>query len=144
MSGTHGTEDGVSALTDIDRNDVTEGYGFYQEDCTKVGIKAGPRRSDRRPPLCLREPFSELDWMKLPDITKPAEKLTPPPPDSLYNDDLMKKKDIRVAHITYYYKNKNKLVRDIKKVELNQNENYIMKHSLSLSRISSWWDSASV
>ena len=48
MSGTHGTEDGVSALTDIDRNDVTEGYGFYQEDCTKVGIKAGPFRSEQR------------------------------------------------------------------------------------------------
>ena len=36
MSGTHGTEDGVSALTDIDRNDVNEGYVFYTEDC-KIG-----------------------------------------------------------------------------------------------------------
>ena len=82
MSGTHGTEDGVSALTDIDRNDVNEGYGFYQEDCLKVGIKAGPRRVKERPPLCFREPFSDLDWMKLPDITKPVEKISPPPPDS--------------------------------------------------------------
>ena len=144
MSGTHGTEDGASALTDIDRNDVDEGYGFYAEDCRMVGIKKGPFRSPGRPPLSLREPFSDKDWMKFPDITKPAEKLKVPSPYSLGNDDLMKKMDIRVAHITYYYKNKNKLVRDIKKVELNQNENCIMKHSLSLSRISSWWDSASV
>ena len=117
MSGTHGTEDGVSALTDIDRNDVTEGYVFYQEDCTKVGIKAGPFRSEQRPPLIFREPFSEVDWMKLPDITKPAEKISPPPPDSLYNDVLMKRMDIRVGHTIYYYKNKEKLIEDIKKVE---------------------------
>ena len=139
MSGTHGTEDGVSALTDIDLMD----HGFYQGDCSKVGIKAGPRRSNQRPPLSLREPFTEEDWRRLPDITKPAEKITPPPPDSLGNDDLMKKMDIRVAHITYYYKNKNKLVRDIKKVQ-SIFKNSILKHSLSLSRISSWWDSASV
>ena len=144
MSGTHGTEDGASALTDIDRNDVKEGYTFYTEDCSKVGIEAGPFRSKQREPLKSGEPFDEEDWERLPDITKTAEKMTPPPPDSLANDDLMKKMDIRVAHITYYYKNKKKLVRDIKKVELNQNENCIMKHSLSLSRISSWWDSASV
>ena len=117
MSGTHGTEDGVSALTDIDRNDVSDGYAFYYEDCVKVGIKAGPKRSDQRPPLSFREPFSEEDWRKLPDITEPAEKLKPPPPDSLGNDDLTKKMDIRVAHTTYYYKNKKKLIRDIKKVE---------------------------
>ena len=116
MSGTHGTEDGVSALTDIDQSH----HGFYQEDCSKVGIKAGPRRSKHRPPLSLREPFTDLDWRRLPDISKPAEKITPPPPESLGNDDLMKKMDIRVAHITYYYKNKNKLIRDIRKVGLNQ------------------------
>ena len=119
MSGTHGTEDGVSALTDIDRNNVDDGYAFYYEDCSKVGIKAGPFRSKQRPPLSLREPFSEVDWRKFPDITEPAEKMTPPPPDSLGNDDLTKKMDIRVAHTTYYYKNKKKLIRDIKKVELN-------------------------
>ena len=57
--------------------------------------------------------------MRLPDITKPAEKMTSPPSDSLANDDLMKKMDIRVAHLTYYYKNKNKLIRDIKEVKVN-------------------------
>ena len=127
MSGTHGTEDGVSALTKLETKmvddegrtiniDLTE-HGFYQEDCSKVGIKAGPYRTKQRPPLSLRKPFSERDWMKLPDITKPAERISPPPPDSLYNDELMKKMDIRVPNLTYYYKNKEKLIRDIKKVE---------------------------
>ena len=105
MSGTHGTEDGVSALTEIETEMVDdEGrtikidlieHGFYQEDCSKVGIKAGPRRTDQRPPLSKREPFTEVDWMSLPDITQPAEKMTPPPPDSLCNDDLIKKIDTR-------------------------------------------------
>ena len=112
MSGTHGTEDGASALTDIDRNDVKEGYTFYFEDCSKVGIKAGPLRSIQRPPLKFREPFSEEDWTRLPDITKPAEKMTDPP---LCKDSLIKKMDVRIANMTYYYKNTNKLERDIKK-----------------------------
>ena len=127
MSGTHGTEDGVSALTEIETKgtdnagrtiniDLTD-HGFYQEDCSKVGIVAGPKRSTQRPPLINQEPFSDLDWMKLPDITKPAEKISPPPPDSLYNDELMKKLDIRVPNLTYYYKNKEKLIEDIKKVK---------------------------
>ena len=71
------------------------------------------------------EQFSQLDGGIEPttlaialtlmcDITKPAEKMTFPPPDSLANDDLIKKMDIRVAHMTYYYKNKNKLIIDIK------------------------------
>ena len=126
MSGTHGTEDGVSALTEIETKatdnagrtiniDLTD-YGFYTEDCSKVGIKAGPSRRKNRPPLSAREPFSEADWARLPDITKPAERMRVPPTDSLVNDDLTKKMDIRVAHTTYYYKNKNKLVKDIKKV----------------------------
>ena len=126
MSGTHGTEDGVSALTQIETKmiddqgrtiniDLME-HGFYQEDCSKVGVEAGPKRSNQRPPLSLQEPFSELDWERLPNITEPAEKMTPPPPDSLGNDDLMKKMDIRVAHITYYYKNKKKLIRGFSKL----------------------------
>ena len=131
MSGTHGSEDGVSALTDIDRNNVDDGYEFYYEDCLQVGIKWGPRRIKERPPLSLREPFPEMDWMRFPDLTKPAEKMTPPPPDGLANDDLMKNMDIRVANLTYYYKNKNKLIRDVKKEGLNHIKNGILKHSLS-------------
>ena len=127
MSGTHGTEDGVSALTEIETKATDKAgrtinidlidHGFYQEDCNNVGIVAGPKRSKQRPPLINQEPFSEVDWMKLPDITKPAEKISPPPPDSLYSDELMKKMDIRVGHTVYYYKNKEKLIEDIKKVK---------------------------
>ena len=57
MSGTHGTEDGVSALTDIDRINVRDGWMFYVEDCKIVGIKSGPFRGQGRPPLSEREPF---------------------------------------------------------------------------------------
>ena len=118
MTGTHGTEDGVSALTDIDRNNVSEGWKFYVEDCRMVGVKSGPFRSQGRPPLAFGQPFSEEDWRKFPDITKPAEKMTSPPPDSLCNDHMMKKMDIRVANMTYYYKNGEKLIRDINEERL--------------------------
>ena len=128
MSGTHGTEDGVSALTEIEIETIDEDgqpikidlieHGFYQEDCSKVGVKAGPSRTNQRPPLSLREPFTEEDWRRLPDITKPAEKIIPAPPDSLGNDDLMKKMDIRVANMTYFYKNEEKLIRDINEERL--------------------------
>ena len=154
MSGTHGTEDGVSALTELETKMIDKAgrtitvdlidHRFYQEDCRMVGIKAGPMRSNQRPPLIFQEPFSEVDWMRLPDLTKPAEKMTPPPPDSLANDDLMKKMDIRVANLTYYYKNKKKLIRDIQRVGLNQIKMVFFNISISSTQQSSWWDSASV
>ena len=112
MTGTHGSEDGRSALTDCTMID-NQGQDFYQEDCWSFGLKAGPRRSTNRPPLCFQQPFSDEDWKRLPDITKPAEKLNDPPPDSLCHNELMKKMDIRVANMTYFYKNKEKLIRDI-------------------------------
>ena len=114
MTGTHGSEDGRSALTDID---LTE-HSFYQDDCRSFGIDWGPLRSNRRPPLSFQEPFSQLDWEKLPDITKPAEKLNNPPPNSLCNNQLMKKMDIRMANMTYFYKNEEKLIRDINEERL--------------------------
>ena len=75
MTGTHGSEDGRLSLTDID---MTE-HSFYLEDCSKFGIKAGPSRSNRRPPLSCQQPFSDEDWEKLPNITKPAKKLNNAP-----------------------------------------------------------------
>ena len=36
-------------------------------------------------------------------------------PDSLYNDDLMKNMDIRVANMAFYYRNEKKLIEDIRK-----------------------------
>ena len=114
MTGTHGSEDGRSALTDASKTE----HSFYQEDCSAFGIRAGPRRSNRSPPLCFQEPLLDKDWKRLPDITKPAEKLSDPPPDSLCNNELMKKMDIRVANMTYFYKNKEKLIRDINEERL--------------------------
>ena len=116
MTGTHGSEDGRSALTDIDLTEHT----FYEEDCSGFGIEWGPRRTTSRPPLSFQEPFSEEDWKKLhkADITKPAKKLDDPPPNSFSNDELMKKCDIRVANMTYYYKNGEKLIRDINEERL--------------------------
>ena len=128
MTGTHGTKEGVSALTELETKTVADDgrpitvelidHGFYQEDCNMVGIKAGPKRSTQRPPLSFREPFTEWDWKRLPDITKPAEKLRNPPPESVCHDELMKNLDIRVACIPYYYKNEEKLIRDINEERL--------------------------
>ena len=112
MTGTHGSEDGRSALTDFTMID-NQGQDFYQEDCWSFGLKAGPRRSTNRPPLCFQQPFSDEDWKRLPDITKPAEKLDNPSPESFCNDELMKNMDVRVANIPYYYKNGEKLIREI-------------------------------
>ena len=117
MTGTHGSEDGRSALTDIDMID-DQGQGFYQEDCRKFGIKSGGRRGTNRPPLCFQEPFSDADWQRLPGITEPVEKLDNPPPDSFCNNELIKKMDIRVANMTYFYKNGEKLIRDINEERL--------------------------
>ena len=114
MTGTQCSEDGRSVLTDAD---MTE-HIFYKEDCRSFGIDWGPMRSTNRPPLCFQEPLSDEDWKRLPDITKPAEKLNNPPPDSLGNNELMKKMDIRVANMTYFYKNKEKLIRDINEERL--------------------------
>ena len=91
MTGTHGSEDGKSALTEIDLID----HSFYEEDCKMFGIKVGPFRSKQRPPLSLGEPLGDEDWKELPDITKPAEKMTDPPPSSLCKDSLIKKMDVR-------------------------------------------------
>ena len=120
MTGTHGTKEGRSALTDIDMID-DEGFGFYQEDCWSFGIESGPRRTKKRErALQSEEPFSEEDWKKLhkADITKPAKKLDNPPLNSFSNDELMKKCDIRVANMTYFYKNGEKLIRDINEERL--------------------------
>ena len=109
MTGTHGSEDGRSALTDIDLS----AHDFYREDCLMFGIKEGPRRNASRPPLAFKQPFSPEDWKRFPDITKPAEKLNEPPHWSLCNDELMKNMDFRLANLTYFYKNEKKLIRDI-------------------------------
>ena len=130
MTGTHGSEDGRSALTDIEMID-DDGYGFYQEDCCKFGIRAGYRRSRGRYPLSEEEPFSDKDWKRLPDITKPAEVMEPPPPGSFYADEELKKMDIRVANMVYYYDYHDKLLDDISEVSMIYNN--IIKKDLTNS-----------
>ena len=49
LSGSHGTKEGVSGLTDKDPRNVDGGYAFYKEDCELLGIKHGPPK--RRLPL---------------------------------------------------------------------------------------------
>ena len=113
MTGTHGSEDGRSALTDIDLTD----HGFYLEDCWKFGIKSGPRRTTNRPPLSFQQPFSDADWQRLPDITKPAEVVESPPPGSFYADEELKKMDIRLANMSYYFGHAQKFLDDIAEVQ---------------------------
>ena len=96
MSGSHGTKDGRSGLTDKDQID----YGFYREDCKLLGIKPGPERRNQRLPL--------TNWNGVPDITKPAEKVG-------NQDSLLQDMDIRVCNIAYYYDNSQKLIEDIQK-----------------------------
>ena len=106
ITGTHGTEAGVSGLTDMDRLD----HFFYVEDCQLVGVERGP---DRR-----RVPIDSSEWnTRVPMMTKPAEKLDPLPPGCFYQDDVLKTMDIRVANMAYYHGHSQKLLDDI--TELN-------------------------
>ena len=94
MSGSHGTDDGSSGLTD--KNLIH--YVFYKEDCELLGIKPGPLKVNQRLPL--------RNWNGVPDITKPAEKVGD-------QDSLLQDMDIRVCNISYYYDNSQKLIEDI-------------------------------
>ena len=96
LSGSHGTEDGRSGLTD--KNLIY--YVFYKEDCELLGIKPGPEKRSQRLPL--------RNWNGVPDITKPAEKVE-------NQDSLLQNMDIRVCNIAYYYDNSQKLIEDIQK-----------------------------
>ena len=101
MSGSHGTEDGRSGLTD--KNLIY--YVFYKEDCELLGIKPGPEKRSQRLPL--------RNWNGVPDITKPAEKVG-------NQDSLLQDMDVRVCNIAYYYSdmmydNSQKLIEDILK-----------------------------
>ena len=58
-------------------------------------------------------PIDSSEWEKVPDITKPAEKLDPLPADSFYSDEIMKQMDIRVANLVYYNGYTPKLIDDI-------------------------------
>ena len=107
ISGTHGTEDGVSGLT----NEEPLDHFFYVSDCEMVGVKKGPSRR--------RVPIESSQWnTKVPMITKPAEKLDPLPPGCFYRDDVLKTMDIRVGNMAYYHGHSQKLLNDIMEVNL--------------------------
>ena len=101
MSGSHGTEDGRSCLTDKDQIE----YEFYREDCKLLGIKPGPEKRKQRLPL--------RNWDGVPDITKPAEKV-----EGFVQDSVLQEIDIRVCNISYYYGKEDKLIQDIQQVIL--------------------------
>ena len=127
FSGTHGdppsTEEqsGVSGLTDKTKLDNS----FYFEDCKLVGVKPGASRALERLPMPAK------DWERLPDITKPAEVVESPPPGSFYADEELKKMDIRVANMVYYYDYHDKLLDDISEVSMIYNN--IIKKDLTNS-----------
>ena len=101
LSGSHGTEDGISGLTDKSTENVDGGYAFYKEDCEILGIIPGPPK--RRLPLS--------NWNGVPDITKPAERL-----EGFVQDPRLQNLDIRVCNICYYHGNSQKLVENIEEV----------------------------
>ena len=104
ITGTHGNPDGESGLSD---KGSLKKQNFYNEDCRFVGVKAGPTIKLDKLPLS--------SWDGVPDITKPAEKLDPSlmSDDCYYKDELLKEMDIRLANMSYYHDNGDKLVNDI-------------------------------
>ena len=104
VSGTHG-EAGLSGLND----ETSLDHVFYQEDCRRVGVEAGYKRVRGLP----------LDsWDNLPTINQPAVKIEPPPPGSFYDDEDLKGMDVRLANMSYYFGNSQKLREDMNEVKL--------------------------
>ena len=110
LSGSHGSEDGITGLTDKTPENVDQGYTFYKQDCQLLGIKPGPPK--RRLPL--------RDWSSVPDITLPAEKDV-----SFSPEPWLKDMDIRVCNVCYYHGNEDKLIQDIIMVKLIDIEEFI-------------------
>ena len=114
VSGTHGdppktkTQSGVSGLTNRSQLDPC----FYSEDCKLIGLVPGPRKATSRLPITKR------DWDRVPGITKPAEVVESLPPGSFYADEELKKLDIRVANMVYYFGYTEKLLDDIIEVQI--------------------------
>ena len=101
LSGSHGTKEGVSGLTDKSTENVDGGYAFYKEDCEILGIIPGPPK--RRLPLS--------NWNGVPDITKPAERL-----EGFVQDPRLQNLDVRVCNICYYHGQQDKFIQDVQEV----------------------------
>ena len=119
MSGTHGdlpkseTQSGVSGLTD--KNQLV--HHFYKEDCELVGIEPGPSRRLGNLPIDWEgEKESRETFRKQADITRKPERMENPSDESFAKDELVNKMDVRVANMSYYFGNTQKLLGDITKV----------------------------
>ena len=125
LSGSHGSEDGISGLTDKSIENVDEGYGFYREDCELLGIKPGPHKRSQRLPL--------RNWNGIPDITKPAEKVVTNHDRFLKDNCNLQDLDIRICNVCYYHGNSEKLLEEIKVVK--EFFEYVCIHILFFNQI---------
>ena len=105
LSGTHGTQNGESALSLQDEGNVHQGFSFFVSDCQKVGIVSSLRPSISRMPY---EP------QRIPDILK-IRKLDPLPAGCFYLDPSVSEMTIQVTNIAYYYGNEDRFLQDIKR-----------------------------
>ena len=118
MSGTHGdppesgSHSGVSGLTDKD----LLAHHFYKEDCELVGIVPGPNRTSRNLPINWEGERESL--LKHADITRKPERMENPSDESFAKDELVNKLETRVANMSYYFGNTQKLLNDISKVSM--------------------------
>ena len=99
VTGTHGEkpedpeiEVGMSGLTE--REELDE--DFYKQDCKRVGIEPGTNIDER------------------------AEKIKPSPRGSFYEDQDMKKMDIRLANMTHYHNNQDIFINHIREVSFEK------------------------
>ena len=98
-------------------------HGCYEEDCEWVGVEVGPSR---------RRGLPLETWDGLPTINKPAVKLEPPPSGSFYDDEELKGMDFRLANMSYYFGNSQKLKDDMKEVKLKKKEFSVLKQNICI------------
>ena len=106
ITGTHGLKDGDSGL----KWKIYLDHRFYKQDCHTVGVLPGPEVTKIE--QLTKLPMKTWD-PKYPDIRKPAVRVEPPPPDSFYADEEMKQMDFRLANMSYYHQQEQKLIDDI-------------------------------
>ena len=97
LTGSHGNEDGHSALSDISQHDEQ----LYKDDCLSVGLKPIKPKL-----LIIKDP-------SIPDITK-IEKLNLDYfPNCFLCDKDISNITFQVTNISYYHKNEEQLIDDI-------------------------------
>ena len=56
-------------------------------------------------------------WEGIPTVNKPAVKIEPPPAGSFYDDEELRGMDFRLANMSYYFGNSQKLADDMNEVK---------------------------